>query len=218
MSEFFSRRAFVKSLAASTAVSLVAKGGTSEAAVRGSLQRVTRVAIHPAIGLARVGNSPDGFFFAPEVPGAIPRGPFKDANGAVAKQAARFRLYGYDPHGRVVCELTADLAEIRWEVQVANCKAAWYGVDTAFDVPGAPSVPRRNAGVEKRSSLIVQATPRTLQGPGAGPEPLDGGEFQGIPISLGEVMTDAEGRLIVLPASGAAHPGPNAPPVKRLCR
>lgn len=84
------------------------------------LERVTRVAIHPAIGLARVGNSPDAFFFAPEVPGATPRGPFKDANGAVAKQAARFRLYGYDQDGRVVGELTADLAEIRLEVSWAE--------------------------------------------------------------------------------------------------
>ena len=213
MSELFSRRAFVKSLAASAAVGLVAKGGTAEAAGRLPLERVTRVAIHPAIGLARVGNSPDAFFFAPEVPGATPRGPFKDANGAVAKQAARFRLYGYDQDGRVVGELTADLAEIRWKVQVANGKAAWYGVDTAFDVPGAPSVSRRNATVSDRASLVVQATPRTLQGPADGPAALDGGEFQGIPISLGEVMTDAEGRLIVMPASGAAHPGPDAPPL-----
>lgn len=213
MSELFSRRDFVKSLAASAAFGLLAQAGVAEAAARGAMRRVTRVAIHPAIGLARVGNSPDAFFFAPEVPGASPRGPFKDANGAVAKQAARFRLYGYDQQGRVVGELTADLAEIRWEVLVANCKAAWYGVDTAFDVPGAPSVPRRNATVADRASLVVQATPRTLQGPADGPAALDGGEFQGVPISLGEVMTDAAGRLIVLPASGAAHPGPNAPPL-----
>jgi hypothetical protein len=213
MSELFSRRDFVKSLAASAAAGLVAKAGPTAAVGRESLHRVTRVAIHPAIGLARVGNSPDAFFFAPEVPGATPRGPFKDVNGAVAKQAAHFRLYGYDQQGRVVGELTANLVDIRWQVQVANCKAAWYGVDTAFDVPGAPSVPRRNATVTDRSSLVVQSPPRSVAGAGAGPLGLDGGEFLGVPVSLGEVMTDAEGRLIVLPASGAAHPGPNAPPL-----
>jgi sugar lactone lactonase YvrE len=213
MTELFSRRDFVKSLTASAAMGLITHGGSSEAVGRESLRRITRVAIHPAIGLARVGNSPDAFFFGPEVPGATPRGPFKDVNGAIAKQAARFRLYGYDQRGRVVAELTADLADIRWEIEVANCKAAWYGVDTAFDVPGAPSVARRNATVTDRSSLTVEAPPRSLAGAATGPVVLDGGRFQGVPISLGEVMTDADGRLIVLPASGAAHPGPNAPPL-----
>lgn len=120
MSELFSRRAFVKSLAASAAVGLVAKGGTAEAA-RAVAPGASDAGCHPSrhwAGPCR--NSPDAFFFAPEVPGATPRGPFKDANGAVAKQAARFRLYGYDQDGRVVGELTADLAEIRLEVSWAE--------------------------------------------------------------------------------------------------
>ena len=33
---------------------------------------IERVAIYPSIGIARVGNSPDGFFFGPEVPGERP--------------------------------------------------------------------------------------------------------------------------------------------------
>ena len=48
----------------------------------------------------------------------------------------------------------------------------------------------------------VDATPRTLDGAAAGPLPLDGGRFQGMPITLGEVMTDADGRLVVLPGAG----------------
>jgi hypothetical protein len=41
-----------------------------------------------------VGNSPDAMYFGPEVPGALPRAPrgFKDADGAMARQAARFRI------------------------------------------------------------------------------------------------------------------------------
>ena len=85
-------------------------------------RRITRVAIHPAVGIARVGNSRDSFFFGPEVPGILPhaRGGFKDNNGAVARQAARFRVFGFDRQGRVVRELTARDGEITWRVEVAK--------------------------------------------------------------------------------------------------
>ena len=212
MTDLISRRHFIKSIGAIAAVSQQAK---AESAVNGKalLHRITRVAIHPTVGLARVGNSPDAFFFGPEVPASTPRGPFKDPNGAVAKQAARFRVYGYDDKDHVVCELTAREANIEWQVNVANSKAAWYSVDTAFDVPGAPSVPRRNAAMSDRSELIIKATPQTLTGAAAGPHPLDGGRFSGIPITLGEILTDSMGRLIVLPGSGSAYQAPGAPPL-----
>src|ERR1051325_4316727 len=59
------------------------------------LAAIERVVIHPAIGIARVGNSPDEWFLGPEVPGPhpIPRGGFKDSAGRIKRQAARFRLY-----------------------------------------------------------------------------------------------------------------------------
>src|SRR2546426_10556264 len=46
-------------------------------------REIVRCAIHPAIGIGRVGNSPDGFFLGPEVPGhhPLPPGGFKDAEG-----------------------------------------------------------------------------------------------------------------------------------------
>ncbi|MFL6255822.1 MAG: LodA/GoxA family CTQ-dependent oxidase [Pyrinomonadaceae bacterium] len=66
-----------------------------------------RFKIHPAIGIARVGDSPDGFYIAPEQAGQLPYEPsddgsdapittFKDAQQRVKRQAARFRLYSYD--------------------------------------------------------------------------------------------------------------------------
>jgi hypothetical protein len=66
-----------------------------------------RFKIHPAIGIARVGDSPDGFYIAPEQVGQLPYEPsddgsdppitkFKDAQQRVKRQAARFRLYSYD--------------------------------------------------------------------------------------------------------------------------
>ncbi|MBL4705552.1 MAG: LodA/GoxA family CTQ-dependent oxidase, partial [Flavobacteriales bacterium] len=79
--------------------------------------------IHPAIGIARVGNSENEFYLAPESPGALPTqcdewgneklGPknkiplpvesFKNGNSEVKRQAARFKIFVYDdkhPEGR----------------------------------------------------------------------------------------------------------------------
>src|SRR5262249_28667140 len=92
-------------------------------------------------------------------------------------------------------------------------KPAWYQIDTAFDVEGAPGVSRRNSDVTDRATLVVVATPRTLDGAAAGPLPLDGGTFRGMPVTLGEVMTDADGRLVVLPDAGGAYSASGAPPL-----
>src|SRR5690242_1617332 len=91
---------------------------------------VVRCAIHPSVGVARVGNAPAGeYYLAPEVPGrAADPGPqgYKNAKGEVRKEGVRFRIYGYDKKGNVVREITEDEAEITWEVHLANRKPAWY--------------------------------------------------------------------------------------------
>src|SRR5262249_31275644 len=79
--------------------------------------------IHPAIGVARVGNSPDSFYIAPERTGAPPIDctndgapivkdgveqpvtQYKDDSNRIRRQAARFRIYVYDdqsPAGREI--------------------------------------------------------------------------------------------------------------------
>jgi hypothetical protein len=62
---------------------------------------IVRAAIHPSIGVARIGNSPDGYFLAPEVadPPPQPPGFYRDGTGALKRQAARFRIYGLDAQG-----------------------------------------------------------------------------------------------------------------------
>ena len=172
----------------------------------GDERRIVRAAVHPAIGIGRVGNSESSFFFGPEVPGAPPRAPdgVKDAAGAVARQAARFRVYGLDAAGLPVRELTASEAVITWHVNVANSKAAWYEFDTAFDIPGAAPADQRNAGVKDRSKLVVAPGERSVRGAAAGPVALDG-SFQGENVGLGELMTDGEGRLVVLPGRGRGY-------------
>lgn len=204
------RREFLeRSAAAAALLALPWAAGCASASDR----RIVRAAIHPTIGVARVGNSPDAFFFGPEVPGALPRasGGFKDGNGAVAKQAARFRVYGLDADGRPVRELTAAEADITWRVSVANTKAAWYDFSVAYDLPNAAPAPLRNPGIRKRDTLVAFPGEQTVRGAGARPVSLGGGTFLGLPVDLGEVMTDGDGRLILLPGPGRAYSKGNHP-------
>jgi hypothetical protein len=56
---------------------------------------IVRAAIHPAIGVARLGNSESEYFLAPEVPDPLPEKPgsYRDRTGALKRQALRF-TYG----------------------------------------------------------------------------------------------------------------------------
>jgi len=88
----------------------------------------TTYRIHPAIGIARVGNSPGDFFVGSERVGERPDpvGGFKDGACRVKRQAARFRIFAHHDGGTVE-EITADAAAITWTVEVANAKAAFPG-------------------------------------------------------------------------------------------
>ena len=84
----------------------------------------TKFRIHPAIGIARLGNSPGSFYLAPETTGAPPiecdadgipvvkdgkEQPvtqFKDGERRIRRQAARFRVFIYD-------DTTADGREVK---------------------------------------------------------------------------------------------------------
>ncbi|MFE5757410.1 LodA/GoxA family CTQ-dependent oxidase [Streptomyces massasporeus] len=176
--------------------------------------RIVRAAIHPAIGVARVGDSADEFFLAPEVddPPPLPTGSYKDATGALKRQAARFRVYGYNAAGEPVAELTADNADIRWTVHVANKKAAWYQFQLALDIPEAAAAPDstpRNAKVpaEQRGRLVIDPGPRSIRGRDRAGRPeyrFDTGCFLGKPVHLGEVRTDGAGRLVFLGGHGVS--------------
>ena len=175
---------------------------------------IVRAAIHPGIGVARIGSSQveDGFFVGPEVTEPTPATPgaLRDASGAIKRQAARFRVYGYNAAGEVVRELGADQADVRWTVHIANCKAQWYQFQMALDLPeaAATALPRRNPRVSgaQRQGLAIDPGPRSIAGQGtSGAEyRLDSGTFQGTAVSLGELRTDPAGRLLVLGGLGVS--------------
>ncbi len=159
----------------------------------------TTYRIHPAIGIARVGNSPDEFFVGPERPGErpVPPGGFKDAQCRVKRQAARFRIFAHHDDGSAE-ELTDADAEITWTVHLVNAKAAY---------------PDRGNS-EPPADLTVDPDPRTLTGPDQR-ELFDTGSItfdgqQPVTVPLGEARTDDDGRLLVLGGHGvAASPAGN---------
>lgn len=82
-------------------------------------ESIVAARIHPAIGIARVGNAEPGensrdYFIGPQVPNRTPapEGGYRDARGRLKRQAAEFRIYGYDRDGKVVGELTDKVAAI----------------------------------------------------------------------------------------------------------
>src|SRR3712207_3249086 len=174
------------------------------------MDEVVRYAVYPCIGIARVGNSPDEFFVGPEAPGEVPRpeGGFKDADGRVKRQAARFRVYGLNEAGEAVREITANEAEITWRVHLANRKAAWYQFLNAMDLGPkyAKAAAPRNRTVtgDDRRQLVIDPGPRTITGRDErGPAyEFDSGTFLGNKVPLGELRTDSEGRLLVLGGLG----------------
>ncbi len=168
--------------------------------------KIETVKIHPAIGIARLGNSPNGFFIGPEIPGepARPEGGYKDAKGFVKRQAARFRLFGYDKHGNVVKEIDSEDATITWTVHLANRKAAWKQFEGLNG-----NAPLRNGSVADRKSLVIDPGPRSLKGQNDAAQ-FDTGKFHGIKVPLGEMRTDSRCRLLVLGGFGHSASPTNA--------
>jgi len=189
--------------------------------------------IHPAIGVARLGNSPTDSFIGPEVPGRYPEPAdgFHDAQGRIARRSARFRIYGYNADGELVREVTSGEANITWAAYLANKKAAWYRINLPLDIPeakgeldhphsrGPDRNQRRNRGIAPNNSadLIIDPGPRRISGRSInadGGDPrfcFDSGQFLGITVPLGELRTDEEGRLLVIGGSGASGTTLRAP-------
>lgn len=181
------------------------------------LQQVRRVAIHPGIGIARVGDSCQ-YFYGPETCSLPTHKTYRDQIGAVLRQGARFRLYGLAEDGvTVLCELTAAEADIEWRVHLCNRKAAWYHFISPLDLEEAADLAceRRNPTVEgdDRKRLVIDAGRVSLHAPVRTEEGVAMvGQFLGNQVVLGEAFTDGEGRLVILGGTGMAS-SPNGQPI-----
>jgi hypothetical protein len=179
---------------------------------------IKKCRIFPGIGIARLGNSPDELFIGPEIPDGVASpsgGTFKDAAGRVKRQAARFRIYGYDEADQLVAELTSTDAAIEWQVTLANTKAAFHqfgGVLAEQKAKAAGGeLPLRNADLadsdaapHARDALRITPRPRTISGASqdGARYRFDDGRFLDQPVPLGELRTDDQGRLLVLGGAG----------------
>lgn len=174
-------------------------------------QEIKKVAIYPAIGIARVGNSPE-YFLASDIPGkaSYPDGGFKDGDNLFKKQVPRFRIYALDENDQPLYEITADTADIEWRVHIANRKAAWYQFNNALDL-GDKSIPstKRNGGVfgDDRDHLVIDPGSRSISGTNiSGKEyQFDSGKFYDKQVTLGEIRTDDKGRLLVFGGDGVSN-------------
>src|ERR1700694_521748 len=158
----------------------------------------TTFKIHPAIGIAHAGNSPDDFFIGPEKVGEEPnpQNGFKDNQCRVKRQAARVRIYAHHDDGTVQ-EITSAEADITWTVHLVNSKA---------------SNPGRN-NTESAADLTIDPGTRTLNGPDQH-QLFDSGQikFSDGPVTtvpLGEIRSDHQNHLLVLGGYGksASPPG-----------
>lgn len=180
--------------------------------------------IFPPIGIARLGNSDSESFVGPDSPGIVPdpSGGYKDEESRIKRQAARFRVYGFDSAG-MPTELTLDhpsIAAIIWTVQLANKKAEWYrfgGAQRVADILDGKisgQAERRNSKVsgKDRDGLQIVAPATSVCGrkqvgtalSGIFRLPLDPANPPSAPreVYLGELRTDEAGRLLVLGGRG----------------
>lgn len=187
-----------------------------------ALTDITHCKIYPGIGVARLGDSPDEFFIGPESPGIGPQeDAFKDGAGRVKRQAARFRIYGFDAAGNAVAEITANTpgARVAWRVELANTKAAglrFAGVRHGMAMDENPDPKqRRNLKIEDRDSLTIRPTPRLIAGANQEGRQFEfsDGAFVGKAVYLGELRTDADGRLLVLGGRGTSGSVGGARPI-----
>ncbi len=187
-------------------------------------QQIDAIKVYPPLGLARVGNAAgDGdFVVGPEIiggPATLPDGTparfvedFRLADGAIKRQAARFRVYAHMKDGSVL-EITADHAKIDWSVAVANLKAGWYEFNQAMDLPdgmGQPAAQRNRPDQIQvpggRRMLDIVPTPLSIEGRDVSGVIFGDGRFWNTPVYLGELRTDAVGRLLFLGGRGLSAP------------
>ena len=184
--------------------------------------------IFPPIGIARVGNSLTEFFIGPETPESLgtelhadgseaPVERFKDASFSVKRQAARFHLFEFDPAGGPgrAAQFPPGTT-IRWRVKLANKKDAVHRenapqVENPQNPVPAP-LPQLDATRANRAIAAEGIAPA----PGAAAVRLAGTYLSGSPlqttVTLGDLLTDREGNLLVLGGFGSSS-SPEGKPI-----
>ena len=161
---------------------------------------IDSIKIFPSIGIARLGNSTSDFYIGPELPGdrTPPPSGYKDSQRRIKRQAARFRLFGYES-GILKKEITFADADIQWTVKLANTKADWkkFYQDGVGGGVEHPNNEIRNVDVSDRASLKITPKPCNITEPNQ-IEKFDTGKFLGKSVPLGEIRADKEGHHLLI--------------------
>lgn len=172
---------------------------------------IVKAGIYPPIGVMRVGNSENEYFIGPLIDTPQEESDpyaYRDKTGALKRQAAQFRIYGFNAAGKAVKELHAGNAKIKWHSHLANQKSSWYQFQLALDIPEAADAPAsmlRNIDVKDRNDLLIDGGARSIEGSNVNEGPTFSGKFLGKEVYLGEMKTDEKGRLIMLGGHGKSE-------------
>jgi hypothetical protein len=156
----------------------------------------TKYALGPYIGIARLGNSQDSFYLAPDGIGALPiecdqngnpvvQGGtfervrrFKDDAGGVRRQGAWFRIFQIEDGKAGGTEITLDNPEVEsitWTVHLASKKAAWYNfAELEGNLLYGQSNSYKNKDVPLRNASVTAASERQKLIIDPGPRTVDG--------------------------------------------
>jgi L-lysine 6-oxidase len=151
--------------------------------------------IHPRVGVARLGNSPNEFYLSPDTVGGLPIecdesgnpivengsvkfvDQYKDGMGRIKRQAAKFRIFKRtdDQAPEPVNLSDSEVEKITWTVHIANKKPIWYTFselqgDLEFGEDNSyenQHVVRNNPDKtgENRKKLIIDPGPRSIDRP-----------------------------------------------------
>jgi len=153
----------------------------------------------------------------------------RDKHNLLRRQAQRFKIYCNET-GEEITLASSGVDAITWTVHLANKKASWYTFLTKTGEDGyPPGHPLRNATVTEvkaRQALNIDAGPRTVAGANAHAAFTAATAPKNYPVSfppanlnpkasaanptgsdittLGDLVTDAQGRLLVLGGHGHA--------------
>ncbi len=185
--------------------------------------------IYPPIGIARLGPSSD-FFIGPEpdgvfpppitmLPNGLPRS-MRDAAGDLRPQAARFRVFEVERAGSTLAsarEVTTTEADVTWQVQVVNRKAAAPRFAVGGNRNLNPAI-RRN-GAKNTDDLSDPANLPLIINPGKLTVGTDTGSpniatlagmFRGTVVQLGKISVEsATGRLVFVGGKGISDTVPS---------